>query len=63
MGILKNLAWPQSWSQTNFCGDNGDYFNVYSGMISHWAKLLDFDNEIVYVLYKFLDIQYLNDTL
>ena len=33
------------------------YVNVYSRMISHWAKLLSgCDNKIVNVLYKFLYI-------
>ena len=42
------------------------YVNVYSRMISYWAKLSsDCDNKIVNVLiiYKFLFIQYLNDTV
>lgn len=40
------------------------YVNVYSRMISYWAKLsTGCDNKIVNVLYKFLYTQYNNDTV
>lgn len=38
--------------------------NLYSRMISHWAKLLSgYDNYILNALYKFPYIQYLNGTI
>ena len=40
------------------------HVNVYSRMISNWAKLsTGCDKKIVNVLYQFLYIQYLNDTV
>ena len=40
------------------------YVNVYSRMIFYWAELsTGCENKIVNVLYTFLYIQYLNDTV